>query len=161
MCDCEVCRRKKKRDPLNRGSEPKKQDSESVNSYSFSKNANFLEEAIQTDEIDQVSEEYIEIVDSADVQVTTTDTKAALSIQAALQAAIVVVVSISIADSEKADKIAQELFQKSSIKQINKQETVIRNSRNVTVTTTDTDIAVNVQILLQILLALLVKLNIL
>ena len=35
----------------------------------------FLEEAIQTDEIDQISEEYIEIVDSADVQVTTTDTK--------------------------------------------------------------------------------------
>ncbi|MED2991493.1 spore coat protein [Bacillus thuringiensis] len=182
MCDCEVCRRKKNRDPLNRDSERKKvdsepikkdcepkkqvsepinQDSESVNSYSYSKNANFLEEAIQTDEIDQVSEEYIEIVDSADVQVTTTDTKAALSIQAALQAAIVVIISISIADSEKADRVAQELFQKSSIKQINKQETVIRNSRNVTVTTTDTDIAVNVQILLQILLALLVKLNIL
>ncbi|PFW41408.1 spore coat protein, partial [Bacillus thuringiensis] len=97
MCDCEVCRRKKKRDPLNRDFEPKKQvsepinqDSESVNPYSYSKNANFLEEAIQTDEIDQVSEEYIEIVDSADVQVTTTDTKAAISIQAALQAAIVV-----------------------------------------------------------------------
>ncbi|MED3398697.1 spore coat protein [Bacillus wiedmannii] len=175
MCECEVCRRKKNRDPLNRefepkkrvpepkneDCEPKKEDCEPLNSYSFSKNSNFLEEAIQTDEIDQVSEEYIEIVDSADVQVTTTDTKAALSIQAALQAAIVVVVSISIADSEKADKITQELFQKSSIKQINKQETVIRNSRNVTVTTTDTDIAVNVQILLQILLALLVKLNIL
>ncbi|MDQ7237415.1 spore coat protein [Bacillus pacificus] len=161
MCDCEVCRRKKKRDPLNRGSEPINQDSESVNSYSFSKNANLLEEAIQAGEIDQVSEEYIEIVDSADVQVTTTDTKAALSIQAALQAAIVVVVSISIADSEKADKITQELFQKSSIKQINRQKTFIKNSRNVTVTTTDTDIAVNIQILLQILLALLVKLNIL
>ena len=41
----------------------------------------FLEEAIQTDEIDQISEEYIEIVDSADVQVTTTDTKGALSIR--------------------------------------------------------------------------------
>ncbi|PEP74719.1 spore coat protein [Bacillus wiedmannii] len=196
MCDCEVCRRKKNRDPLNREFEPKKrvpepikqdcepkkgdsepikqdcepkkgdsesikQDSETLNSYSFSKNSNFLEEAIQTDEIDQVSEEYIEIVDSADVQVTTTDTKAALSIQAALQAAIVVVVSISIADSEKADKITQELFQKSSIKQINRQKTFIKNSRNVTVTTTDTDIAVNVKILLQILLALLVKLNIL
>ncbi|WP_088338709.1 spore coat protein [Bacillus cereus] len=175
MCECEVCRRKKNRDPLNRefepkkrvpepkkeDCEPKKEDYESLNDYSFSKNANFLEEAIQTDEIDQISEEYIEIVDSADVQVTTTDTKAALSIQAALQAAIVVIISISIADSEKADRVAQELFQKSSIKQINKQETVIRNSRNVTVTTTDTDIAVNVQILLQILLALLVKLNIL
>ncbi|MGG1141336.1 spore coat protein [Bacillus mycoides] len=182
MCDCEVCRRKKNRDPLNRDSEPKKvdsepikkdcepkkvdsesinQDSEPLNSYSFSKNSNFLEEAIQTDEIDQVSEEYIEIVDSADVQVTTTDTKAALSIQAALQAAIVVVVSISIADSEKADKITQELFQKSSIKQINRQKLLIKNSRNISVTTTDTDIAVNIQILLQILLALLVKLNIL
>ena len=203
MCECEVCRRKKNRDPLNREFEPKKrvpepkkedcepkkedcepkkedcepkkevcelkkedcdpkkEDCESLNDYSFSKNANFLEEAIQTDEIDQVSEEYIEIVDSADVQVTTTDTKAALSIQAALQAAIVVVVSISIADSEKADKITQELFQKSAIKQINRQKTFIKNSRNVTVTTTDTDIAVNIQILLQILLALLVKLNIL
>ncbi len=175
MCECEVCRRKKNRDPLNRefepkkrvpepkkeDCEPKKEDCEPLNSYSFSKNSNFLEEAIQTDEIDQVSEEYIEIVDSADVQVTTTDTKAALSIQAALQAAIVVVVSISIADSEKADKITQELFQKSSIKQINRQKTLIKNSRNVTVTTTDTDIAVNIQILLQILLALLVKLNIL
>ncbi|PKJ52927.1 spore coat protein [Bacillus sp. SN10] len=175
MCECEVCRRKKNRDPLNRefepkkrvpepkkeDCEPKKEDCEPLNSYSYSKNANFLEKAIQTDEIDQVSEEYIEIVDSADVQVTTTDTKAALSIQAALQAAIVVVVSISIADSEKADKITQELFQKSSIKQINRQKTFIKNSRNVTVTTTDTDIAVNIQILLQILLALLVKLNIL
>ncbi|HHK5539506.1 spore coat protein [Bacillus cereus] len=196
MCECEVCRRKKNRDPLNRefepkkrvpepkeedcepkeedcepkkedcepkkeDCEPKKEDCESLNSNSFSKNANFLEEAIQTDEIDQISEEYIEIVDSADVQVITTDTKAALSIQAALQAAIVVVVSISIADSEKADKITQELFQKSSIKQINRQKTFIKNSRNVTVTTTDTDIAVNIQILLQILLALLVKLNIL
>ncbi|MGG3049362.1 spore coat protein [Bacillus tropicus] len=175
MCECEVCRRKKNRDPLNRefepkkrvpepkkeDCEPKKEDCESLNYYSFSKNANFLEGAIQTDEIDQISEEYIEIVDSADVQVTTTDTKAALSIQAALQAAIVVVVSISIADSEKADKITQELFQKSAIKQINRQKTFIKNSRNVTVTTTDTDIAVNIQILLQILLALLVKLNIL
>ncbi|MCU9577812.1 spore coat protein, partial [Bacillus cereus] len=169
MCECEVCRRKKNRDPLNREFEPKKrvpepkkedcepkkedcelkredcdpkkEDCESLNDYSFSKNANFLEEAIQTDEIDQISEEYIEIVDSADVQVTTTDTKAALSIQAALQAAIVVVVSISIADSEKADKITQELFQKSAIKQINRQKTFIKNSRNVTVTTTDTDIA--------------------
>ncbi|HFK1449585.1 MULTISPECIES: spore coat protein [Bacillus cereus group] len=125
------------------------------------KNASVSETAAQESKTYQISEESITIVDSADVEVTTTDTKAALSIQAALQAAIVVIISISIADSEKADRVAQELFQKSSIKQVNKQETVIRNSRNVTVTTTDTDIAVNVQILLQILLALLVKLNIL
>ena len=50
----------------------------------------------------------------------------ALSIQAALQATIVVVVSISIADSEKADKITQELFQKSAIKQINRQKHLLK-----------------------------------
>lgn len=119
------------------------------------------EEANQKNKIYQLSEEYITIVDSADVQVTTTDTKVALSIQASLQAAIIAILSISIADGEKADKIAQELFQKSAISQINKQRTVIKNSRNVSVTTTDTDIAVNIQILLQILLALLVKLKVL
>ncbi|KAA0794683.1 spore coat protein [Bacillus sp. BB56-3] len=130
---------------------------DSSNPHPSFKNASVSEAAAQESKTYQISEESITIVDSADVEVTTTDTKAALSIQAA----IVVIISISIADSEKADRVAQELFQKSSIKQINKQETVIRNSRNVTVTTTDTDIAVNVQILLQILLALLVKLNIL
>jgi len=134
---------------------------DSSNCHPSFNDANVSEVAAQESKTYQISEESITIVDSADVEVTTTDTKAALSIQAALQAAIVVIISISIADSEKADRVAQELFQKSSIKQINKQETVIRNSRNVTVTTTDTDIAVNVQILLQILLALLVKLNIL
>ena len=75
-------------------SEPINQDSESVNSYSYSK----IEEAIQTDEIDQVSEEYIEIVDSADVQVTTTDTKAALSSKLRYKQLLWFVVSISIAE---------------------------------------------------------------
>ena len=56
MCECEVCRRKKNRDPLNREFEPKneflsqkedcelkkrivsqKEDCESLNDYSFSK----------------------------------------------------------------------------------------------------------------------------
>ena len=64
------------------------------------KNASF-QKACAESKTYQISEESITIVDSADVEVTTTDTKAALSIQAALQAAIVVIISISIADSEK------------------------------------------------------------
>ncbi|EEL78942.1 TPA: spore coat protein [Bacillus anthracis] len=134
---------------------------DSSNCHPSFNDANVSEAAAQESKTYQISEEYISIVDSADVQVTTTDTKAALSIQAALQAAIVVILSISIADSEKADRVTQELLQKSSVKQINRQKTFINNSRNVTVTTTDTDIAVNVQILIQLLLAILVKLNIL
>ncbi|WP_063223658.1 spore coat protein, partial [Bacillus cereus] len=119
---------------------------DSSNCHPSFNDANVSEAAAQESKTYQISEEYISIVDSADVQVTTTDTKAALSIQAALQAAIVVILSISIADSEKADRVTQELLQKSSVKQINRQKTFINNSRNVTVTTTDTDIAVNVQI---------------
>ncbi|MFD2443742.1 spore coat protein [Bacillus sp. CGMCC 1.16607] len=119
------------------------------------------QKAKQNSRTKQFSEEYIYIIDSADVEVTTTETQVALSIQAALQAAIAIILSISIADSEKSDKIAQELFENASIKQTNRQKTFIKNSRGVRVTTTDTDIAVNIQILLQILLALLVKVDLL
>lgn len=115
----------------------------------------------QKSETQQVSKESIYVIDSADVEVTTTDTQAALTIQAALQAAIAVVLQLSIADSSKADQIAQELFQKATVKQKNEQKTFIKNSRKVRVTTTDTDLAVNVQLLLQVLLALLVRIDIL
>ncbi|WP_366248216.1 spore coat protein [Terribacillus aidingensis] len=115
----------------------------------------------QKSETEQYSKESIYVIDSADIEVTTTDTQAALTIQAALQAAIAVVLQLSIADSSKADEIAQELFQKATIKQKNVQKTFVKNSRNVRVTTTDTDLAVNVQLLLQVLLALLVRIDIL
>lgn len=119
------------------------------------------QEANQVNKTLQQSEEYIFIKDSCDVTVNTTDTKAALSLQASLQAAIALVISISIADSERAEKITQELLQSTKVKQITYQKTVVENSRNVDVSTTDTQIAVNIQLLLQILLALLVRLDIL
>lgn len=109
----------------------------------------------------QLSEEYIFIKDSCDVTVNSVDTKAALSLQASLQAAIAILISISIADSEKADKITQELLQSSKVKQLSYQKTVVENSKNVEVSTIDTQIAVNIQLLLQILVALLVRLDIL
>lgn len=117
--------------------------------------------ARQKSDTEQLSKESIYVIDSVDVEVSTTDTQAALTIQAALQAAIGVVLQLSIADSSKADQIAQELFQRATIKQKNVQKTFVKNSRNVRVTTTDTDLAVNVQLLLQVLLALLVRIDIL
>lgn len=117
--------------------------------------------ARQKSDTEQLSKESIYVIDSVDVEVSTTDTQAALTIQAALQAAIGVVLQLSIADSSKADQIAQELFQRATIKQKNVQKTFVKNSRNVRVTTTDTDLAVNVQLLLQVLLALLVRIEIL
>ena len=115
----------------------------------------------QVDKTLQFSEEYIFIKDSCDVTVSSTDTKAAVSLQASLQAAIALVISISVASADQAEQITQELLQSTKTKQMNYQKTVIENSRNVQVTTTDTQIGVNIQLLLQILLALLVNLDVL
>jgi spore coat protein X len=109
----------------------------------------------------QLSEELIYIKDSCNVNVTSTDVKAALSLQAALQAAIAVIVSISIADSDNAEKITQELIQSSNVKQITRQKTIVENSRDIDITTTDAQIALNIQLLLQLLLALIVEIDIL
>jgi len=117
--------------------------------------------ADQVNKTVQTSEEYIFIKDSCDVKVSTTDTKAAVSLQAALQAAIALVINISIADSSRAEKVTQDLLQTAKTKQMTFQKTVVENSRNVDVTTTDTQAVVNIQILLQILLALIVRLDIL
>ncbi|MBK5445560.1 MULTISPECIES: spore coat protein [Peribacillus] len=119
------------------------------------------QEARQENSQLQLSEELIYIKDSCNVNVTSTDVKAALSLQAALQAAIAVIVSISIADSENADRITQELIQSSNVRQITRQKTIVENSRDIDITTTDADIAINIQLLLQLLLALIVEIDIL
>nr|WP_309101280.1 spore coat protein [Fredinandcohnia onubensis] len=127
----------------------------------FKDDDDILQEATQKFSNLQLSEELIFIKDSCDVTVNTTDNKAAISLQAALQAAIVVLINISIADNTKAEQVTQELLQSAKINQITRQKTVIENSRNVDVKTTDNQIAINIQLLLQILLALLVQIDIL
>ncbi|MGG7618365.1 MULTISPECIES: spore coat protein [Bacillaceae] len=122
---------------------------------------NDTQEADQTTKSVQASYESIVIKDSCDVEVITTDTQAAINLQVALQAAIQLVISISIASSDQAEVLTQELTQKLINKQVNRQQTYIENSRGVKVTTTDTDLAVNVQVLLQVLLALVARLDIL
>ncbi|SIQ88961.1 spore coat protein X [Peribacillus simplex] len=119
------------------------------------------QEARQDNNQVQLSEELIYIKDSCNVNITSTDVKAALSLQAALQAAIAVIVSISIADADNAEKITQELIQSSNIKQITRQKTIVENSRDIDITTTDAQIALNIQLLLQLLLALIVEIDIL
>jgi spore coat protein X len=119
------------------------------------------QDADQVADTTQVSKETIIIKDSEGVEIRTTDTQAAVNIQAALQVAIALVISISIADSARAERVTQDLLQRVQVKQINHQKVLIENSRQVSVTTTDTDVAVNVQILLQVLLALVAKLEVL
>ncbi|MRX71920.1 spore coat protein [Bacillus lacus] len=119
------------------------------------------QEAKQVSEIIQASSETIIIKDSCKVHVETTETQVAASLQAAIQVAIALVVNLSIADSSRAERVTQELLQKSQIKQANNQKMIIENSYNVNVTTTDTDVAVSLQLLIQLLLALIVSIDIL
>ncbi|MGN7283921.1 spore coat protein [Shouchella rhizosphaerae] len=117
--------------------------------------------ATQANKEVQVSEELIYIKDSCDVEVESVDTKAAINLQVAIQAAIALIIRISLAGSDNAEEITQEILQSSKTKQITRQKTIVDNSRNVQVSTTDTQVAVNIQIQIAILLALLVELDIL
>lgn len=119
------------------------------------------QDATQSINNTQISNELILIKDSCNIDVSTTDTKVALSIQAALQAALVAVISISLGSSSRAEAIVQDLTQKIRVDQENRQKILIENSKEVYITTTDTFIAVNIQVLFQILLALVVRIDVL
>ncbi|OCA91937.1 spore coat protein [Pseudobacillus wudalianchiensis] len=123
--------------------------------------SNEAQDLTGTIETIQQSFEQIIVIDSADVEIVTTDTQAALSVQVALQAAIALVISISIADSDRAERITQDLLGRLRSSQVNRQQTYVENSRGVRITTTDTDLVVNIQLLLQVLVALLVRIGIL
>lgn len=116
--------------------------------------------AAQLAEIDQSSHELIVVRDSCDITVESTDTQVAASLQGALQVAIAVVINITIADDARAERVTQELLEKAQIRQSNRQKVVIVNSRSVDVSTTDTDVAISLQLLLQILVALVAQLDI-
>jgi len=104
--------------------------------------------------IDQDSDELIWIKDSCDIDVTTRDTQDATQVQLLLQT-VVFVLTILLAEEGKGQVIAQELFAAANIDQVNKQKIIIVNSKDVTITTTDSDTALNVQIVAQTLVSVL------
>lgn len=125
------------------------------------KHDNTTQDAVQVSDTVQVSEEFIHIKDSCNIDIKSTDTQVAVSLQAAIQVAIALVINLTIADSSRAEQVTQDLLQNSVIRQANKQKVFIENSRDVTITTSDTDVAISLQVLIQILLALLVSIDIL
>jgi len=70
------------------------------------------------------------------------------------------VIRITIADSEDNNAVVQDLLQFFDSEQKNKQKILIENSKDVTITTTDTDISANIQVLLEVLLSLVAQLDI-
>jgi spore coat protein X len=111
----------------------------------------------QENEFFQGSFESIHIKDCCDVKVTTSDTQVGVSLQAAIQVAIALVVNISIADGERAEAITKELLQRTETTQVNRQRIFLENSKDIEVRTRDTDVAVSLQVLIQILFTLLIQ----
>jgi len=107
--------------------------------------------------VDQESTELIWIKDSCDIEVTTTDTQVAVQLQVAIQVALGVVISILSSNVANSEVIAQDLLAHANIEQINKQKIVIVNSKDVKITTTDADVAVNIQAAIQALIAVFVS----
>ena len=120
-----------------------------------------LQAADQFSQIDQESDELIFIKNSYNCCVESTDTQAAVSLQVGLQLAIALVLRITILDSNEGAAVSEELLQAFTSQQSNKQKVIIENSKDVKVTTTDTDLSVNIQALLQVLVTLVATLDVL
>ena len=108
----------------------------------------------------QESDELIVIKDSCNISVQTTETTAAVSLQIALQLAIALIIRVTIADSDDSNSVAQDLLQHFDSDQKNVQKIYVENSKDVSIKTTDTDIAANVQVMLEALLAIVAELDI-
>lgn len=124
-------------------------------------NADVQQDGAQLVSNKQQSYEWIVVKNSEGVDIQTTDTQAALSLQLGIQAAIAAVITITLGDTDQARAVSQDMKQFIKTKQHNVQKTIVDGSKNVKVTTTDTDLAVNIQAMLQILVALVAKLDIL
>ncbi|OHY73465.1 spore coat protein [Priestia aryabhattai] len=132
---------------------------------SFESNESFdaevVQDANQLSFIDQESDELIWIKDSCDITVHTTDTQVAVAIQVAIQVAIAIVLRITIGDDAEDNTVFQDLLQLSDIEQTNRQKIYIENSKDIEIRTTDTDVALNIQLLLQVLVAIIVLVDVL
>lgn len=114
-------------------------------------------EAVQFVRESQKIDETIIIEDSCDVEVLVKDKQFALSLQAALQALITAILYEYVGTYDKAREVSQELFQIATLRQTTKQRFVISHSKNVKIKSFDEQVEVNVQILVQLLGALLHK----
>ena len=120
--------------------------SESADQYQFS---------------NQTQNENLWIVNSSDVLVVTAQIQAAASIQLAIQLAIALILSIVIADEGESKAVYEDLLQLTATNQSMRQQTGIVDSHDILVVNVDLEASIQIQILLQILLALIAEFELL
>ncbi|MFD1361145.1 spore coat protein [Lentibacillus salinarum] len=123
--------------------------------------ATVVQDAGESASSQQISDEWIIIKDSENIDVTTTDRQAAVSLQLGIEAAIAAVINIAIGDGTQSRDLTQDFRQVVNTRQGNRQKTIVEQSKDVEITTTDTDIAINIQLLFQVLAAIVASLDIL
>jgi spore coat protein X len=100
------------------------------------------------------------IKNSHNIKIQLSDNQSANSLQLSLHLAIALILNIISDTTNSDDLVIQKPIQQSIIK-ADKQSIVIENSRDITIITNDTDLTSNIQLLLQVLVALLVQIDIL
>nr|WP_308346208.1 carboxypeptidase regulatory-like domain-containing protein [Priestia aryabhattai] len=100
------------------------------------------------------------IKNSHNIKIQLSDNQSANSLQLSLHLAIALILNIISDTTDSDDLVIQKSIQQSIIK-ADKQSIVIENSRDITIITNDTDLTANIQLLLQVLVALLVQIDIL
>ncbi|MED4235885.1 carboxypeptidase-like regulatory domain-containing protein [Priestia megaterium] len=100
------------------------------------------------------------IKNSHNIKIQLSDNQSPNSLQLSLHLAIALILNIISDTTNSDDLVIQKSIQQSIIK-ADKQSIVIENSRDITIITNDTDLTSNIQLLLQVLVALLVQIDIL
>ncbi|PFB01103.1 hypothetical protein CN383_12155, partial [Priestia megaterium] len=100
------------------------------------------------------------IKNSHNIKIQLSDNQSANSLQLSLNLAISLILNI-ISDTTNSDDLVMRKSIQQSIIKADKQGIVIENSRDITIITNDTDSISNIQLLLQVLVALLVQIDIL
>ncbi|MEI2325688.1 carboxypeptidase regulatory-like domain-containing protein [Priestia megaterium] len=102
----------------------------------------------------------IRIKNSHNIEVQLSDNQSATPLQLSLRLAIALILDMIIDNTNDDGSSIQEFIEQSSIK-TTEQIIIIDNSKDITIIVDDTDLTANLQILLQILLALLIQIDIL
>ncbi|GLV14281.1 hypothetical protein Heshes_19650 [Alicyclobacillus hesperidum] len=113
-------------------------------------------------EIDDNESSILDIIvkDSANVEINSHDLQAALSLQAALELALAIVLSVSVADGNAASQVTEDLLARICTAQRIRRVIRVDNAYAVRVQVVATELAVQLQLLLQVLAAIVAKLEV-
>lgn len=128
--------------------------------YCPSEGDQIVESVLQTEYSEQGTYVTVIVRDSAQVEILNSDFQAALSLQVTLQLALAIILSVAIADDAAYTRILNEIVDRIHEVQLTRRVIEIENSYNVQVQVVATELAFNLQLLLQLMLAIVAKLEV-